>query len=272
MYFGYWGLTEMPFENTPDPKFLYHSPQHEEGLSRLAYVLENNKGAAMLTGIFGCGKTVLVRTLVSNLSSRNYQVAFISNPQLTVIELLRSIARNLGAENLPNRLSDMSCDYFLEVIEKILVNNYKDSKGTLVIIDEAHVITDMAVLEELRLLLNFQAENRFLLTLFLMGQPELHDRIVMVKQLLQRIALSHHLGPLNEEETAHYIAYRLSVAGATRKIFNESSLALVYKISGGIPRRINHICDLCLFIGATAKVEIINEEIVENAASSFEVA
>lgn len=272
MYLEYWGLKEMPFENTPNPKFLYHSVQHEEGLSRLDYVVESNKGAAMLTGIFGCGKTLLLKTIASNVSKKNYQVAFISNPQLRAIELLRSIARNLGAENLPYKFADMSSDYFLEVIEKILLNNYEDGRGTLVIVDEAHVITEMEVLEELRLLLNFQAESKFLLTLILAGQPELQDRIVKAKQLLQRITLSHHLGPLNEEEVATYIEYRLNVAGLSRKIFEDNSLGLIYKISGGIPRRINHMCDLCLFVGSSVKSEFITEQVVEDAASSFKVA
>ena len=123
MYLEHWGLNEMPFENTPDPKFFYHSTQHEEGLSRLHYVVDNRKGAAMLTGVFGCGKTVLAKTLIAGLLRRNHQVAFITNPQLKAIELLRAIARHLGAENLPYKLSDMSTDYFLEVIENILVKS-----------------------------------------------------------------------------------------------------------------------------------------------------
>src|SRR3989338_5978012 len=107
MYLEYWGLKEMPFENTPDPRFFYHSSQHEEGLSRLQYVVDNKKGAAMLTGVFGCGKTMLAKTLLSGLSRRNYQIAFITNPQLKAVELLRTIARYLGAENLPSKFSDM---------------------------------------------------------------------------------------------------------------------------------------------------------------------
>ncbi len=261
----------MPFENTPDPNFLYHSSQHEEALSRLRYVVDNKKGAAMLTGVFGCGKTVLAKTMIAGLRRRNYQIAFVTNPQLKAIELLRSIARNLGGENLPYKFTDMSSDYFLEVIENILTNNHKDGRETLVVIDEAHVITDLDVLEELRLLLNFQLEDTFLLTLILMGQPELQERVSKTKQLLQRIALSCNIGPLSKKEIGEYIAHRLEVAGASRQIFDDESLKVIHKVSGGIPRRINNVCDLCLLVGSSANSDIVSEETVEEAVSSFEV-
>lgn len=271
MYLEYWKLNEMPFENTPDPRFFYYSAQHEEGLSRLNYVVSNRKGAAMLTGVFGCGKTMLAKALVAGLHQRNYQVAFITNPQLKAIELLRAIARYLGAENLPYKFSDMSSDYFLEIIENILLNNAKDGRETMIIVDEAHVITDFDVLEELRLLLNFQLDNRFLLTLILMGQPELQERVAKAKQLLQRIALSCHIGPLSEKEMAAYIEHRLNVAGVDRQIFNPEAVRAIYKISGGIPRRINKLCDLSLFVGSSSNAKAINEKIVEEASASFEI-
>lgn len=271
MYLEYWGLKEMPFENTADPKFFYPSCQHEEALSRLRYVVANRKGAAMLTGVFGCGKTVLAKALLAELSEQLTQVAFITNPQLKAIELLRSIARHLGVGDLPYKFSDMSTDYFLEVIENILLNNAKDGRETLVIIDEAHVITDEDVLEELRLLLNFQLEDKFLLTLILMGQPELKEKVFKTKQLLQRIALSYHLDTLSEKEVAEYINHRLNVAGLTRQIFDPEAIKIIYKVSGGIPRRINHLCDLSLLAGSSNKLEIINKESAEEVVSSFEV-
>jgi len=213
MYEEYWGLKEMPFENTPDPRFIYYSSQHEEGLSRLLYAIERKKGAAMLTGVFGCGKTVLARTLLTKLNKNIYRVALVNNPHLKSVELLRSIARHLGAENLPEKLTEMSADYFLQVIEEMLVNNVKNGTETVIVIDEAHVIIDPDIFEELRLLLNFQFEDRFLLTLILMGQPELKERIDKNKQFSQRIAIGYHLGPLSEIETGNYIRHRLGVAG-----------------------------------------------------------
>lgn len=272
MYREYWKLKEMPFENTPDPRFLYYSPQHEEGLSRLLYVVQQRKGAGMLTGVFGCGKTVLGQALFNALNKNIYQIAFINNPHLKSVELLRAIARQLGAENLPEKMNEMSADHFIEVINNILLNNAKDGKETLVIVDEAHVIDDAGVFEELRLLLNFQDENRFLLTLLLMGQPELKERIHKNKQLVQRIAMGYHLEPLNKEEMVKYIAYRLEAAGGRSiNIFTNDAVELIFANSGGIPRRINQICDMSLVTGFSKRQEKINGEIVIEAVDSLGV-
>lgn len=271
MYEEYWGLTESPFENTPDPRFLYYSREHDEGLSRLLYAVERRKGAAMLTGIFGCGKTVLARVLLTRLNRNIYQTALINNPHLKSVELLRSIARQLGAENLPEKLTEMSTDHFLQLIEEIVLNNIKDGKETLIVIDEAHVITDNEIFEELRLLLNFQSESRFLLTLILMGQPELAERIKKNKQLAQRIAIGYSLGPLSEEESRNYIEHRLKIAGVQRQIFNPQTIKPIFQNSGGIPRRINQICDMCLLTGFNYKAEIIDEKIVNEAVESLGV-
>ncbi len=271
MYESFWGLREMPFENVPNPRFLYYSPQHEEGLSRLRYVVEQRKGAGMLTGVFGCGKTVLAQELFNELNKNIYQIAFINNPHLKSVEFLRAIARQLGAENLPEKITEMSTDHFLEVINNILLNNAKDGKETLVIVDEAHVIEDAQVFEELRLLLNFQAEDRFLLTILLMGQPELRERVHKNKQLSQRIAIGYHLEPLNRDEISKYIAHRLEVAGQIKDIFTEDAVDLVFANSGGIPRRINQICDMSLFTGFSKKQDKINGEIVKEAVDSLGV-
>ncbi len=271
MYEEYWGLSEMPFENTPDPRFLYYSPQYEEGLSRLLYVVERRKGAGMLTGVFGCGKTVLGQALFNALNKNIYQIAFVNNPHLKSVELLRAIARQLGAENLPEKITEMSTDHFLQVISNILLNNAKDGKETLVIIDEAHVIDDIDVFEELRLLLNFQVENRFLLTLLLMGQPELRERIRKNKQLTQRIAMGYHLAPLSQDETWVYITHRLEITGNRRSIFTEQAIKPVYENSGGIPRRINQICDMSLVTGFAKRADKVDEGIVQEAVDSLGV-
>ena len=253
------------------PKFLYYSLEHEEGLSRLLYAVEEKKGAAMLTGVFGCGKTVLARVLLARLNKNIYQVVLINNPYLKSVELLRSIARHLGMENLPEKLTEMSADHFLQVIEEILLNNVKDGKETLIVIDEAHVIMDNDIFEELRLLLNFQSQDRFLFTLILMGQPELAERIRKNKQFSQRIAIGYSLEPLNEIETGNYIAYRLKVAGAQREIFIPQTTKHIFQNSGGIPRRINQICDMCLLTGFNSGAKIIDETIVTDVAGSLGV-
>ena len=270
MYEEYWGLTEKPFKNTPDPRFIYYSFQHEEGLSRLLYAVSEGEGAAMLTGVFGCGKTLLGRTLLKELDKDIYRTAFIANPYLSYEELLMHIVYNLGGKDLPNRKTDVLVNIVLERLSEILENNMRDGKKTVIIIDEAHVIRDRQVWEELRLILNFQLEDRFLLTLLLLGQPELKELIDANKQFAQRIAVRCHIGNLNEEETKSYILHRLSVVGRNQPIFTDGAYKLIYKKSGGIPRRINHICDLVLLSGFGKDLSIIDENIVKDVSADLE--
>ena len=270
MYESHWGLLEKPFENTPDPRFLYHSPQHEEGLSRLLYVVSESKGAGLLTGVFGCGKTLLGRTLFKELDRDVYRTAFIANPYLSYEELLMHIAYSLGARDLPRNKQDVLINVVLERLDEILENNMRDGKKTVVVIDEGHVITDRQVWEELRLLLNSQLENKFLITLLILGQPELREIIDSNKQFSQRIAVRFHLGPLSRKETEEYITHRLACAGGSRKIFTEKTFDLVYKKTGGIPRRINHICDLALFAGFGKGAQIVDENTINEVSHDME--
>lgn len=270
MYEEHWGLAEKPFENTPDPRFIYYASQHEEALSRLLYAVREGKGAAMLTGVFGCGKTLLARTVLKELDKDVYRIAFIANPLLSYEELLMHIVYNLGSKDLPNRKSEVLVNIVLERLSEILENNMRDGKNTVIIIDEAHVIRDRQIWEELRLILNFQLEHRFLLTLLLLGQPELKELIDTNKQFAQRIAVKYHLESLNEEETKEYMLHRLSVSGRTQPIFTEGAYKLIYKRSGGIPRRINHICDLALFSGFGEGLSMIEEDVIKDASGDLE--
>ena len=270
MYEAYWGLTEKPFENTPDPRFIYYSPQHEEALSRLIYVVKERKGAALLTGIFGCGKTLLARTLLKELDKDTYRTVFIANPYLDYAELLMHIVYNLGDKNLPNLKTEVLVNVVLERLNEILENNLRDGKRTVIVIDEAQVIKDAQVWEELRLLLNFQLEDRFMLTLILLGQPELQEIIDANKQFAQRIAVRDHLGHLNEEEISKYIIHRLAVVGGIKPLFKEGVYKLIYDKSGGIPRRINHICDLALFLGFGKGLSVIDEEVIKDVSIDLE--
>ena len=264
MYEEYWGLSEKPFQNTPDPKFLYLSGEHEEALMRLRYAAEERLGAAMLSGVFGCGKTMLAWALLKELGE-NYKSAIVSNPALNATELLREVCYQLGIkESLPHDKTDL-----MHLIDRILRNNINDGKDTVIIIDEAHLISDMMVFEELRLLLNLQLKDMFLLTLILIGQPELEEKITNNKQLSQRIAIKYHLDRLNEEDTRNYIYHRLKVAGGRETIFNEETIVAIFKASGGIPRRINHICAMSLVIGFGRKVKMIDIDIAKEATESL---
>lgn len=262
MYQEYWKLKEKPFQNTPDPRFLYYSTQHEEALLKLVYAVKERLGAAVLTGVFGCGKTLLGQALLQELSEDKYKIAFIANPQMDYVELLRSIVRHLKSIELPVKKTELSADYLLEVLDKILTDNMRDGHETVVVIDEAHIIKDEKMFEEIRLLLNFQRQDRFLLTLLLFGQPELRQMIEDNKQLEQRVGIKCHLDSLNETDTKNYIIHRLKVVGGSEAIFTDEAMKLIFEHTGGIPRRINRICDLSLLAGFGKKVDQINEEIV----------
>lgn len=266
MYEAYWGLKEKPFENTADPRFLYYSKQHEEAFTRLIYAIQEQKGAAVLSGVFGCGKTVVAQAVLSALSKGKYETAFVINPQLSALELLREILYDLGLkDNLPVQKTDI-----LHSLNETLHHNMDNGKQTIVIIDEAHLIEDRLIFEELRLLLNFQYKNRFLLTLILLGQPELKEKINNIKQLAQRVAIKYYLGGLSETEILEYMQYRLKVAGATKNCFDDSVVKIIYEQSGGIPRRVNQICDMALLTGFGSKAEIISEEIIMEVVKDIE--
>jgi general secretion pathway protein A len=267
MYLEHWGLNEMPFENTPDPRFLYYSAQHEEVLTRMLYVVMNKKGAGMLTGIFGCGKTLIGQSVLKELAKDRYKVALITNPRLEDIDLLRMIVYYLGVIEPPQRKSDV-----LILLNNILLNNVRDGKETVVIVDEAHCIDKDSIFEELRLLLNFQFTDRFLLTLLLFGQPELMQKVETNKQLSQRINIRSHLDSLDLKDTKSYIAHRLGIAGLSdRHIFDDDGIKIVYRHSGGIPRRINQICDMALFTGYCEGATEIKSNIIEAVVKDLEV-
>ncbi len=268
MYEEYWKLKEKPFKNTPDPRFLYYSPQHEDALMKLTYTVTEGMGGGVMTGVFGCGKTVVGYALMHNLGKK-YKFAYVSNPQLTFPELLRAIVRSLNPLKLPDKKSELMTDSLLEILKDILVNNNRDGKETVIVVDEAHIIEDAKVFEGLRLLLNFQTEKKFLLSLLLVGQPELMEKIENIKQLEQRMAMKCHLDRLNEKETGEYIVHRLKVAGREKVIFGPSGIHFVYEHSGGIPRRINHICDLSLLSGFGKKVDKIESDLIEQVTKDF---
>ncbi|MFH1201772.1 MAG: AAA family ATPase [Candidatus Omnitrophota bacterium] len=269
MYEEYWGLNQKPFQNTPDPRFLYYSNQHQEALSRMLYAIKERVGAAMLTGIFGCGKTVLAEAIFDELKKEHYQVASITNPQLEYVDLLRAIVRNLKEIELPTKKTEISTDYLHEVLENILMANYREGKDTVIIVDEAHIIQDDQVFNELRLLLNFHQQNRFLLTLLLFGQPELRQKIEDNKPFEQRIAIKCYLNALNQEETKNYVLHRLKVSRRDAPIFTEEALKTIFDFSGGIPRRINRICDLGLLTGFIEKASVVDEIIIKDEIESF---
>lgn len=266
MYESFWGLQQKPFENTPDPKYIYYSGKHKEAIARLLYAVREHKGAALLSGEYGSGKTLLSRVLWHELQQEQmYQSAFILNPRLSGLELLQEIFRQFGGTDMPANKIDL-----FHALHNIFYSNFKASKHNVVVVDEAQAISSSDIFEELRLLLNFQLDNAFLLTIILMGQPELRPKIANLPQFAQRMSIRYHLNALNEAETKEYIEHRLQVAGATRQIFNTEACEGVYFFSAGVPRRINNICDLALLIGYGQGDSIIDKNIIIKVSDDLE--
>lgn len=260
-YEAYWGLTELPFENVPDPKFYFPTAMHEEALHRLLYGVQTRKGALLITGEVGCGKTLLSRELSLHLSGQQYDVALIANPSFSTEDFLTEILYQLGIEPTNSKVK------LLHLLNERLLENYKRGKQTVVVIDEAQTIQEDQIFEELRLLLNFQLNDRFLLTLVLMGQPELNDRVMGLKQFAQRISIKYHLGYFSSQQTTEYIRFRLKAVKCAREVFTEEALDILFKQSGGIPRNINTLCDLCLLIGFMDRAANVDAKIVDRAAA-----
>ena len=258
MYLDYWELKEPPFENTPDPRFLYPSEQHREALRQLLSAIGEEKGCALLTGEYGCGKSHLIRTIVDNLHESQYEVALVNYPIFQGEEFLEEILRQFGQDGE----GASRVDYFRELL-RFFYQNVTNNKRNILIIDEAQIIDDPAVYEELHALLDMQIEERLLLNVHLVGQPELAEHLKNHPQLDQRITVKFHLERFDHQDTANYIKYRLSIAGCAKELFSDAALYLIYAISKGIARRINNLCGLCLLEGANQKVRIIDEEIIK---------
>lgn len=264
MYTSFFGLNEKPFAITPDPRYLFMSERHGEGLAHLLYGVTDSGGFIQLTGEVGTGKTTLVRTLLSQLPDQ-VDVALILNPQVTVLEFLRSICYELGV-NLPqNAASPMA---LVTALNAFLLDAHSRGRRIILLVDEAQNLST-EVLEQLRLLTNLETARQKLLQIILIGQPELRELLAQnnLRQLAQRVTGRYHLEPLSREETDVYIAHRLKVAGAVGEIFEPAARREVHRLSGGIPRLINVICDRALLGAYSRERRSVDRALVRLAAS-----
>jgi len=248
MYSAYFRLSEPPFSLTPDPRFLFMSERHREGLAHLLYGIQQPGGFVQLTGEIGSGKTTLCRGLVKQLPPQT-DVALILNPRLTVLELLASVCDELS---VPYPAGTKSIKDLIDALNRRLLEAHAQGRRTVLIIDEAQNLRS-DVLEQIRLLTNLETSQEKLLQVILIGQPELLSILKRkrLRQLAQRITARYHLGALSRSETIAYIQHRLSIAGRTDPLFTAAAMRSVYRLSRGVPRLVNIICDRAL-LGAYA--------------------
>lgn len=243
MYQSYFGLTETPFSIAPAPRYLYMSQRHQEALAHLLYGVNGEGGFVLLTGEVGTGKTTVCRCLLEQIPE-SCDVAYIFNPKLTVAELLSTICVEFGVVYPPG---NTSIKVFVDCINAHLLDAHAHGRHAVLIIDEAQNLS-AEVLEQMRLLTNLETNERKLLQIILLGQPELVAMLERpeLRQLAQRIVARYHLGPLSKAEVAAYIRHRLDVSGTQRTLFPPAIVGQVYRLSRGIPRIINVLCDRAL--------------------------
>lgn len=255
MYKEYYGFREMPFNITPDPKFLFLSPTHQEALQHLRYGIEQKKGFIVLTGEVGCGKTTICRKLLNEIDHEKYDTALILNPRLSETQLLKAILTELGEKSKARSRVDLQ-----NFLNKVLLERIHQGKDIVLIIDEAQNL-NFETLEHLRLLSNLETDEQKLLQIVLMGQPELKEILEQkrLRQLRQRILVSCELLPLDQDGMNHYIIHRMTRAGGSgRPRFTNRALKKIFKTSRGIPRMINNICDKSLLAAYIKNTDQVN--------------
>jgi general secretion pathway protein A len=255
MYDAFYGFQEPPFNITPDPRFLFFSDRHREAFNHILFGIRERKGFIQLTGEVGAGKTTVCRAILEQLGP-HVRTALILNPCLTSTQLLRAVLAEYGLK-APPKADRVTC---LGLLNQFLLDQVAAGNDVVLLIDEAQDL-DTDLLEQVRLLSNLETDQRKLLQIVLIGQPELRDILDerRLRQLRQRITIRYHLTPLSREETEFYIQHRLHVAGGNgRPSFSRWAIRRVHRYSGGVPRLINAVCDktlLCGYVDGTDQLE-----------------
>ena len=267
MYEAFFGLQSKPFQLNPDPNFFFGSKQHRRAKAYLEYGVSRNEGFIVITGEIGAGKTTVLRSLIDGLHGSNVIAGHLVTTQLGAEDTLRMVGAAFGF-----RVKDVPKSELLITLEAFLISQTSKGKRCLLIVDEAQNLTPRAV-EELRMLSNFQFGNQALLQSFLIGQPEFREILQRpeMEQFRQRVAATCHIGPLDLDETRSYIEHRLKCAGSTGKpTFDPAAFEVIFKASGGIPRRINSVCDRVLLLGFLSNREHLTVDDVTEVAREFE--
>ncbi|MFQ5609010.1 MAG: ExeA family protein, partial [Woeseiaceae bacterium] len=267
MYTSFFGLNEPPFSITPDPRYLFMSERHGEALAHLVYGVTESGGFMQLTGEVGTGKTTLVRTLLQNRLPDNADVAVVLNPQLSDLEFLETICEELG---IADPEVSGSSKALIDALNHHLLMAHADGRRTILVVDEAQNLS-RDVLEQVRLLTNLETSKQKLLQIILIGQPELRELLARtdLRQLAQRITGRFHLTPLSRDETAEYIEHRLRVAGALGEVFESGAKREIFRLSQGVPRLINVVCDRALLGAYSRESRKVNRTLVRRAAAEI---
>ena len=269
LYQAHFGLSQAPFNITPDPTFLYLTVSHREGLAQLSYGIRARKGFVVLTGEVGTGKTTLIHALLNDLNG-SVHTALIFSAIVSPADLLRTVCEEFGLIEPKRPLQEMH-DYLVSLNE-FLLGSYRKGKNCALIIDESQNLS-AEVLETIRLLSNFETSKEKLLQILLVGQPELAVRLNSpeLRQFKQRVMLRHHLRAMSLQECWGYVFHRLKVAGGDRSILAPSALESIYSYSGGIPRVINVLCDNALLMGYAIGRKEIDAEIIREVAEDLNI-
>jgi general secretion pathway protein A len=266
MYTQYFSLRQPPFSIAPDPRYLFMSERHREALAHLLYGIGSGGGFVLLTGEIGAGKTTVCRCFIEQVPP-NCKLAYIFNPKLSVEELLLSICDELRIA--PKSTGIPTIKTYVDAINGYLLASHAQGNNNVLVIDEAQNLS-ADVLEQLRLLTNLETSERKLLQIILIGQPELRTMLARpeLEQLAQRVIARYHLGSLTEMETGSYIAHRLAVAGAgAATLFPRPLVKQIYRLTDGVPRRINLLCDRALLGAYVEAASVVTPAILRRAAT-----
>jgi general secretion pathway protein A len=272
MYLDFFKLKEFPFRLTPDTEFLYMSNVHARAKAYMDYSVWNREGFVVITGEIGCGKTILIKQLLSELEEDNFLVAKIFQTQLDEVEFLQAVLVEFGLNPFNAKKVEL-----IDMLNTFLVDSYRDMKQLVLIVDDAHNLS-LKALEEIRMLSGLETQKEKVLHVILVGQPQLNAMLDApeMEQLVQRVRLRFHVRPLVPEEMAEYIAHRLKVAGVTRTdLFTPETMPVIYKYTGGVPRLINTLCDTALTVAyadslPTVTINVLKEALDELQWQPFE--